>query len=313
VWRASQRSSLFERDVCIKRVRSLDAGVRRAILEEARLLAKLSHGNIISLFDVTEDDHGRIELVLEYIPGPNLAELERDLAAHGILPSAKLVAAVGSGVASALAALAELEGGVVHRDISPQNVMLGVDGRLKLIDLGIARSQAREAWTASGVIKGKASYLSPEQARAELLGPQSDVFALGVMLFELASGAHPWGAPTRGRMRRVSKGDPPLRLKALRPDLPDGLADVIHRLLNAQSDRRPRGAHLVAELQGCLGRWLSVSEQSEEVRRWACRALPTTAALDDAATDVRALTAYTSPPTLEITVSSSPAQPADQA
>lgn len=317
VWRATQRSSLFERDVCIKRVRSLDPGVRRAILEEARLLAKLSHGNIVTLFDVTEDRHGRIELVLEFVAGMNLAELERSLCGRGVQPSSRLVVAVGCGVASALAALAELEGGVVHRDISPQNVMLGVDGRLKLIDLGIARSQGREAWTASGVIKGKASYLSPEQARAEAIDPQSDVFALGVMLFELASGRHPWGAPASDRMRRVSKGAPPLELTALRPDLPPSLSALIHRLLEPKSHRRPRAEQLVVDLQNCLAVPVLAGEQRAEVQRWVSLGLPLRAATyDDVATDLRewgSATQTDSAPTVEVAVSGYPEQPPDQA
>ena len=247
VWRARQFTQGFSREVCIKRARGFDSGVRRGLAEEARLLAMVSHGNIIRLFDVLEDSNGQLELCLEYVDGCDVARLLR---AQGGPPCLELLVAVGLALSRALGVLARTEGGVVHRDLSPHNVMLSRGGEVRLIDLGIARAAAREAWTASGVVKGKPMYLSPEQARGEALSPASDVFALGVLIYELASQINPWGTEPWTHPARLSWG-PPVQLSLLRPDLPLTFCSVVHELLAVQPSDRPCSHQIEAALLAC--------------------------------------------------------------
>lgn len=218
----------FEQRVCVKRILPTwesDPRFVRMFLEEARIAARLRHGTIVQVVE-TGEVGGSPYLALELVEG---ADLRRLIDRGGAL-APDLVALVALELATALE-IAHAEG-VIHRDVSPSNVLVSVAGEVKLADFGIAKAHDSASRTATGIPKGKASYMAPEYAATARATPATDVFALGVTLFEAATGRKPWA---RGdREDRASR--PPVR--ALAPSLPGPLADAIERALEPDPARR---------------------------------------------------------------------------
>jgi eukaryotic-like serine/threonine-protein kinase len=154
---------------------------------EARTAARLSHPNIVAVFDSGSDDEQHY-LVMEYVPGQSLAQL---LARHGRL-APRLAAELAVAVCAALAA-AHAQG-LVHRDVKPANVLVGDDGRVKVTDFGIAKAATADTLTATGMVLGTAAYLAPEQARGGPVDARSDLYGLGCVLYELVTGSPPFGS-----------------------------------------------------------------------------------------------------------------------
>ena len=158
-----------------------DEDLRRRFIREARLAARLAHPNVVRVFDVGDDD-GRPFIAMEYVDGETLAEL---IARRGPLPAPE-AAALGIQICAGLAAAHAA--GLVHRDVKPQNLLLGSDGVLKLGDFGIAVGHEGTRLTLAGTVLGTAGYLAPEQARGEQVTAAADVYAVGAVLFELLDG-----------------------------------------------------------------------------------------------------------------------------
>jgi len=226
---------------------------------EAQLAALLNHANIVQTFD-----HGRIEerafLTMEYVEGADLANL---LAAHG--PRAFPLEVVSEIGVQALRGLAhahqrrDLQGrsvGILHGDVSPGNILVALDGQVKLADFGLAR--LRSAATASGLLAGKLSYMSPEQASGDALRAESDLFALGLVLYELCTGqrAYPPREPPAAMLEALRAGRvrPPREARA---DLPGPLQAWLQRALAARPEARfPRATEMgqaLAEVQTPCG------------------------------------------------------------
>jgi len=267
VWRALRRGPLLTEEVCIKLpLHEGHVAVRRALLEEARLLSRVRHANVVSLLDVLEGETGTVFLVLEWVRGLDLRTLEAVLDGAGQRLSPAAVAWVGLGVCRALAAAQRTGlGGLVHRDVTPHNLLVSVEGEVKLADFGIARALDRECWTAAGHVKGKTGYVSPEQVRGEELDVRSDLFAVGVVLFELLAGSPPFlGSSRASTVRAISNAErPPLR--AVAPTVPNDLVLVVERLLEHQRDRRPRTADEAVRLLSPMAR----PSTAQELGRWA--------------------------------------------
>jgi eukaryotic-like serine/threonine-protein kinase len=183
----------FERLLALKRVLpSLENDERYVtmFLDEARLAARLRHPNIGQIFEVDRDARG-LYYVMEYVEGPSVAELFRAFAKRRTAVPVGVVAFVIERAARGLHHAHELKTddgrdvGLVHRDVSPSNVLVGINGEVKVVDFGIARAIDREVETQSGQLKGKYSYMSPEQCRSGNLDRRSDVFSLGVVFHEL--------------------------------------------------------------------------------------------------------------------------------
>src|SRR5262249_27310487 len=155
--------------------------LQRRFLREARLAARLAHPNVVRVFDVGDDD-GRPFIAMEYIEGETLAEL---LGRRRRLPAAE-VATLGTQMCAGLAAAHAA--GFVHRDVKPQNLLLGTDGVVKLGDFGIAVAHAGTRLTLAGTVLGTAGYLAPEQARGEQVTAAADIYAVGAVLYELLAG-----------------------------------------------------------------------------------------------------------------------------
>jgi serine/threonine protein kinase len=249
----------FERLVVLKRIHSgfvADEQFRNMLIDEAHISMGLHHNNIVQVLDLGRAG-GRLFLVLELVDGWDMAWLlERALAAKRPLP-------VGLGlyviveVCRALAYAHNRTGpqgeamGIVHRDISPQNVLLSEQGEVKLADFGIAKAMTKRDRTATGVVKGKIAFMSPEQAMGQAIDARSDLFSLGTMLYLVSVGVRPFEANTDFEvLARVQKGQfiPP---EDARPDLAPSLAAVIRRAMAADREQRYQTAdELLVDLEG---------------------------------------------------------------
>ncbi len=199
-------------------------GFRERFLDEARTLAGLSHENIVQIFD-TEEAYGTLFIVMEAIEG---ASLEKLLKQRGKL-EADEVARILHGVASALAYAHER--GIAHRDVKPANVAVEPDGGIKLMDFGLARAIREDPGARTRTIDGTPQYLAPEIALGREGDGRVDVYALGVMAFEMLSGRPPFQADSVRDMLEAHVRTPPPDIRDLVPDVPVGLADFIEGAL----------------------------------------------------------------------------------
>jgi serine/threonine protein kinase len=238
----------FEKDVVIKRVRPALAGdpdFVRMFIAEARVASRLNHANLVHIFDFDKHED-TYYLAMEYVRGHSLWELRRRCQERGVGIPPMLVAQIGVEVARGLAYAHRLtENGqslnLVHRDVTPHNVLLSFDGAVKLTDFGIAK--AGGAVTTSGMLKGKFAYMSPEQARGDGVDARTDVFALGVTLWELLTGARLFeGDGDVAVLRAVQERliVPPARLN---PGVSAALDTAVMRALERDRARRWPTAH----------------------------------------------------------------------
>jgi serine/threonine protein kinase len=269
VWRAVSRSSeLFTRPVAIKVMKRGFSTLKAHLamfLEEARIGAELQHANLVQVLDFVEDQSGAHCLVLEWIEGIDLRTLNRILhKAERPLPWG-LVAHVSIGILRGLAAAHErrLRDGtvapVIHRDVSPQNILLGLNGAVKLTDFGMARARDRDAMTAPGVIKGTVSYLAPEMLRGRPPTPASDLFSLACTMWEALAGERLFDGKTDAEVVVKIRDGKVRPVEDLRPDVPARLVAAINRSLSLEPARRSSARHLAQELGEILresGPWI---------------------------------------------------------
>jgi hypothetical protein len=202
-----------------------DAAAAAELVEEAKLAARVVHPNVVRTFDVGVDAAG-LFLVMEYIEGDSLARILRAASDVGLaLPLPLVRRLLDDALAGLEAAHAAVDAsgrnlGIVHRDFSPQNVLVGADGVARLGDFGIARAATRAQFTQTGIVKGKAAYMSPEQAQGFELDQRSDVWSAAVLVWEMLAGRPLYPADDAlATMLRIVRDTPP-RVAALRPDLP---------------------------------------------------------------------------------------------
>lgn len=261
IWLARQSGLKgFEKLVVIKRMVAALAESAEYVdmfLTEARLAAQLTHPNIVQIYELGEEA-GSLYIVMEYLDGEDLSSVRRTGQKHG-LPlldpfAVKLVSMAAEGLQYAHTR-AGIDGrtlGIVHRDISPQNLIVTFDGGLKVVDFGIAK--AAEQHTNSGKLKGKLAYMSPEQARGEQLDGRSDVFALGVVLFELITRTRLLPKMNDLELLNYMSGNDPFPVpSSRRADVPAGLEPIIMKALARKKDQRFSNAR---ELHEALEAWL---------------------------------------------------------
>jgi serine/threonine-protein kinase len=242
----------FEKLIVIKRIlpaMNQDRGFIDMLLHEARVAASLSHPNIVQTIDVGQVD-GTYFIALEHIHGEDLRSIVRQMKKKGVteFPLEHALAIV-LGMCAGLSYAHEkrdLDGsplGIVHRDISPQNVLVGFAGDVKIVDFGVAKSGSQTAeQTKSGQLKGKVPYMSPEQARGEEVDWRSDVFATGVMLFELTTGKRLFkGATEFETLKLIVDRDYP-RPSWVANAYPPALETIVMRALEKDRDKRYQSA-----------------------------------------------------------------------
>ncbi len=242
----------FAQNVCIKRILpsfESDLEFVESFLSEARLSAALRHANIVQVLDfgLADDSH---YLALELIDGLDLRALLGSDSDQRILLDAECVALVAADVAAALEhAHSDAPGrpSVVHRDVSPSNVLVSTNGEVKLTDFGIARATSGRGRTATGIIKGKVPYMPPEYIERSQFDPRGDLFSLGVMLYEALAGQRPFdGHSDIDTIRRIVAGHH-THLGALAQGTPAPLLQCVERLLAVRPDDRYPSARAFLE------------------------------------------------------------------
>jgi serine/threonine-protein kinase len=246
VFRAHDR--LLERTVALKILHeqyTRDEDYVERFRREARAVAQLTHPNIVTVIDRGEQD-GRQFIVFEYVDGQNLKELS----AHGPLDARE---AIGLALQVAHALSFAHARGLVHRDVKPQNVLLNDEGQAKVTDFGIARSLDVHGVTQTGTVLGTSDYIAPEQARGQKVDPKTDIYSLGVVLYELLTGEVPFSGDNfvAVAMRHVS--EPPPSVLERRPDCPVRVDLAIQRAMAKDpADRFASMDELCTELEACL-------------------------------------------------------------
>ena len=246
----------FQRFVAIKRLHPHLAGEEEFIemfLDEARLAAGIHHPHVVPILEVGQNDSGYY-LVMEYIEGDTLARIvARALSGGQNVPRSILLRIVLDALAGLHAAheLTDAHGqsvSLIHRDCSPQNVLVGVDGCSRITDFGIARASSRIASTRTDRVKGKLAYMSPEQARGDGdIDRRSDVFAMGVILWEVLAGRRLFKADTEAKTMRRIMIEPIPRLGSLLSDLHPAIDEACARALSRDPERRYQSAAEMAD------------------------------------------------------------------
>ncbi len=236
----------FQKPVAIKRLlpeRTGDQVFVDRLIREAKLLVGLQHGNIVSVLDLARDGED-VFLVMDFVDGPSLRQLLKARGARG-LPLGVASYIVQSAAAGLEFAHGRAGGAIIHADISPSNLLLTTSGEVRVADFGIARREGGGI----GIVEGKWAYMAPEQARGEALTPRSDVFALGVVLYELITGAHPFGRRVTADERESEQMRviPP---RVVRPSVPHGLDAICMRAL--AHDPRDRYARMQQMIDAIL-------------------------------------------------------------
>ena len=252
------RDTRLERPVALKVLSSARVGNdenRRRFMHEARSASALNHPNIITIYEIAYF-RGKHYIAMEYVEGRTLCELTQQT------PDLSFLIGIFRQMAEGMAAAHG--GGIVHRDIKPANVMLRVDGYIKILDFGLARlantpecgDETRTELTQPGSVVGTARYMSPEQVRGEVVESTSDVFSMGLVFYELATGKHPFESGALVPWVPRSLTDTPIPASKLNPEIPAALDSLILKMLATEKARRPNFAAVNAALAAleCAGR-----------------------------------------------------------
>lgn len=233
------RDLMLERYVAIKVLRtdySENKSFQDRFRQEARAAANLSHPNIVTVHDFGLD-RGQLFIVMEHVPGSDLKTLLRQRGRFSVEEAIPLIVQACAGIGYAHRA------GLIHCDVKPHNMLVTPDKRLKVTDFGIARALATiHPEERSDVVWGSPQYFSPEQAAGEPPSPASDVYALGIVLYEILTGSLPFNAETPEQLSRMHLDERPHTIREYLPDIPDALEQIIDKVLSKEPAARYRTA-----------------------------------------------------------------------
>jgi serine/threonine protein kinase len=273
----------FEKQVIIKRIRPTfadDASFIEMFVSEARLVSKLNHANIVQIFDFDRHEN-TFYIAMEYIRGRSLAQAHqraRELSVP-LVPAlaAQIVAEVARGLNFAHRLTERGQPlSLVHRDVTPQNILLSYEGAVKLTDFGIAKAGSRASTV--GMLKGKFAYMSPEQSKGEPVDARTDIFALGITLWELLTGGRLFDGESDIAVLRAVQERNVLPPEQLNPAVDEALSALVMRCLERDRNNRFQNAQ---ELERALGRYLNnaaVQPEDTDVGAWMRELFPIEAA-----------------------------------
>jgi serine/threonine protein kinase len=220
-----------------------DATARTRFRNEARAASALDHPNLCPVYEYDETPDGRPFIAMALVAGRPL----RDRIAEGPLPVAE---AVGIAVQAARGLEHAHRAGLVHRDVTPANLLLATDGTVRILDFGVAKRTGGDALTAKGMTLGTIGYMAPEQIKAEAVDARTDVWALGAVLYEMLAGRNPFRGDPRETLSSSMAGRPRRPLRELRPEVSGALEAIVLRCLERDpAARYPTAAALAADLE----------------------------------------------------------------
>jgi serine/threonine protein kinase len=274
----------FSRTVAIKRMHeslAQDPDFSAMFLDEARIATRIRHPNVVPTLDVVALDN-ELLLVMEYVAGAPLSLLLRRARAAKKPPPIPVMIDIVVGVLNGLHAAHEAKNekgeplNVVHRDVSPQNILVGTDGIARMLDFGIAKSAGRTHQTASGQVKGKLHYMAPEQLRGKQVTPATDIFAVSLVLWEALTGEEAFATESEADLvysMLESQAQPP---STLRPEIPPILDDIILQGLNKEPAQRFISAKAMATAlesavppvaRSAVGKWVQECAEDDLKRK----------------------------------------------
>ncbi|MBX3258459.1 MAG: serine/threonine protein kinase [Labilithrix sp.] len=252
----------FARTVAVKRLHpqfAKDPEFVSMFLDEARLAARVQHPNVVATIDVVATD-GELFLIMDYVRGESLSKILRTIRKQNRRVPPRIAAAIMCGFLHGLHSAHEAKNergeplGLVHRDVSPQNVLVGSDGIARVLDFGIAKAQGRIQVTRDGQIKGKLAYMPPEQLAGRELSRAVDIYASAVVMWETLTGERLFKGDTEGETLAKILRDPVLAPTAVVPDLPKSFdAPLLKSLSRDASKRHATAKELALELERCCG------------------------------------------------------------
>ncbi|MBU0553961.1 serine/threonine protein kinase [Myxococcota bacterium] len=266
-----QGAANFTRRVAIKRILphlARDPAFLSKFIDEANLMVQLHHGNIIGVQELADAD-GELYIVMDYLPGRDLKAVTRALRQSQRLMPPDLAAWIIAEVCAGLdyAHLKTDEQGrplhIVHRDVSPSNILLGADGEVKVADFGIAQARGGLHKSVTGALQGKFVYMSPEQAEGQPLNARSDVFSAGLILYELLSNTRPFAGESETDILRRVRAGVHQGPEALRPGLDPGLSALVMRALAYRPEDRFESAGV---MRRALLRYLAEAHSEADAR-----------------------------------------------
>lgn len=256
----------FEKEVCVKKILphlTEDEDFVTMFIDEAKLAATLSFANIVQVHDLCVSAGGEYFIVMEYVDGKDLSDIIRAAQLGGAPLPPDLAVHIAREVCQGLAyahARTDRDGkplGIIHRDISPHNVLVSRMGEVKLVDFGIAKASSSMTKTAVGILKGKYGYMSPEQARGKPLDGRSDLFNTGILLYEMLVGERCFAGATDFSTLSMMRNAEVVPPREVNPNVPEGLQAIILKALSLDPADRPADAFA---LEGELGAWAKANQ-----------------------------------------------------